>query len=576
MHWPFLKRSTMPPIAVSPAPEDTPGPKTSQTYGVYYHGHNIPHRIPVNTIIGAWACLENCGERTWQLYHPEGKRVDLIIRCDGMVFATHLMPRPEVHPGERVTIYFPLHLPCDSGVHELQLELVEQNVTFFTDQGVEPLKVTLLVEPAPVSRSAALYEQAAQIAPWYYQPTRGVGHSGDGRRFPLFISKAKGCYLWDLEGQQYIDYIMGWGCALLGYAEDRVQKAIREVLDSAAVVPFPHPLEIDVAHMLTEDIPCAEMVVFGKNGSDVCTVAARLARAFTGKRTILYSGYHGWQDFWAEQAGFATTGIPERPERLIHHFKFNTLSDFMRLYQQYRDDLAAVMLEPSGPGESIQGPVQDADREFLAALAQATQDAGALLIYDEIMTGYRYPSGSVQRATGVIPDLTCLGKALSAGMPLSALVGRAHIFQRSMHNTHYGPTFRGEIYSFAAAKAAIQIYRSEPVAEYVWDYGTRLKQGVNRLCQQLGIAAACVGPPFRMALAFNEPDAERLRLKRTLYQQELLKAGVITYGGVMLPSYSHGDHVLKSTFEAVGLGLERVGVAEREDTFHRALEIPLL
>jgi glutamate-1-semialdehyde 2,1-aminomutase len=576
MRWPFRKNIKVHPVASPPVLEELSAPKMSQSYGVYYHSHNIPERLPANTIIGAWVCLENRGDHTWQLHHPEGKRVDLIIRCDGTLLGTHLMPRAEVHPGERVTIYFPLRSPGAVGIHELQLELVEQNVTSFTDQGVSQLKLALLVEPAPVTRSAPLYEQAAQIAPWYYQPTQGVSHSVDGRSFPLFISKAKGCYLWDLEGRRYIDYIMGWGCALLGYAEERVQQAVREVLDSAAVVPFPHPLEIEVAHMLTEDIPCAEMVVFGKNGSDVCTVAARLARVFTGKKTILYSGYHGWQDFWAEQAGFAATGIPERPERLIHPFKFNDLSDFRRLFLRYRDDLAAVMLEPSGPGESVQGPVQDADRDFLAAIAEATREAGALLIYDEIITGYRYPSGSAQRATGVIPDLTCLGKALSGGMPLSAMVGRAPIFQRSMHKTHYGPTFRGEIYSFAAAKAAIHIYRNEPVAEYVWDYGTRLQQGINRLCQQLGIAAACVGPPFRMALAFHEPDPERLRLKRTLYQQELLKAGVVTYNAVMLPSYAHDDCVLQATLGALRLALEKVLIAEREDAFHRYIEIPLL
>jgi glutamate-1-semialdehyde aminotransferase len=145
-----------------------------------------------------------------------------------------------------------------------------------------------------------------------------------------------------------------------------------------------------------------------------------------------------------------------------------------------------------------------------------------------------------------------------------------------MHNTHYGPTFRGEMYSLAAAKAAIHIYRHEPVAEYVWDYGTRLKQEINRLCQQLGIDAACVGPPFRMALAFNEPDDERLRLKRTLYQQELLKAGVITYNGVMLPSYAHTDHVLQTTLEALGAALDKVGKAECTDAFHAYLEVPLL
>jgi len=576
MKWPFFKKPRRLPTPSPSMPQEQPESTSLRTYGVAYLGHNIPQRLPLKTTFGAWIRLQNRGDHSWQLHHPEGKRVDLVLRCDGEMLATHLMPRSDVRPGELVTMYFPLRLPGEVGIHDLQLELVEQQVACFSDHGVEPLRLKVVIEAAPVSRSAALHERAAGISPWYYQPTQGISRSRDGRHFPVFVSKAKGCHLWDLEGRQYIDYIMGWGCALLGYAEDRVQQAVREALDTAAVVPFPHPLEIEVAQMLTEDIPCAEMVIFGKNGSDVCTVAARLARVFTGRRHILYCGYHGWQDFWAEQSGFASTGIPDRPEPLIHHFRFNDLQDFLRLYQLHRADLAAVMLEPSGPGESLQGPAQDADRDFLAAVANATRDAGALLIYDEIITGYRYPSGSVQQATGVIPDLTCLGKALSAGMPLSALVGRAHILQRSLHNTHYGPTFRGEMYSFAAAKAAIQIYRTEPVAKYVWNYGTRIQQGINRLCRQLDIGAACIGPPFRMALAFDEPDPERLRLKRTLYQQELLKAGLTTYNGVMLPSYAHHDRELETTLGAHVVALEKVRQAEREDAFHRYLEIPLL
>src|SRR5262249_10305289 len=148
---------------------------------------------------------------------------------------------------------------------------------------------------------------------------------------------------------------------------------------------------------------------------------------------------------------------------------------------------------------------------------------------------------------------TCLGKALSAGMPLSALVGRADVFRRSMASAHYGPTYRGEVYSLAAAKAAMRIYREEPVARDVWEYGTRLKEGINRSCQAVGIGAACIGPPFRMALVFLDSDAERSRLKRTLYQQQLLKAGVVTCGGTMLPSYAHDEQALETTLEAVGL-----------------------
>ncbi|MBC8177196.1 MAG: aminotransferase class III-fold pyridoxal phosphate-dependent enzyme [Desulfobacteraceae bacterium] len=502
--------------------------------------------------------------------------MDLVVYCNGDLLATHLMPRAEVPPGDRVTIHFPLHAPDSSGAYKIVLELVAQNETRFSDQGVKPLVIKLRIDSPLGDRSGEIYEQASRINPWYYQPTRGIGQSADGHTYPLFVSKAKGCYVWDTEGRQYVDYVMGWGCSLLGYADERVQKAIADVLHSGAVVPFPYPLEMEVAQMLTEDIPCAEMVLFGKNGSDVCTASARMARVFTGRKKLLTCGYHGWQDFWVEKEGFAKTGVPDRPEILNHSFKFNDLDDFVRLFREHRDDLAAVMLEPSGPAESVQGPVQDADRDFLSAIAEMVREAGALLIFDEILTGYRYPSGSVQKATGIIPDLACFGKALACGMPLSALVGRSHIFQRAAENIHYGPTFKGEMYSFAAAKAAIQIYRDEPVAKHVWDYGTQLKRGINNLCNQVGIAARCLGPPFRTALTFDEPDPERLSLKRTLYLQELLKSGVTTYNGIMLPSYSHNNSVLETTLDVIGSALEKVVTAEQQDAFHRYLEIPLL
>ena len=370
---------------------------------------------------------------------------------------------------------------------------------------------------------------------------------------------------------------MGWGSMLLGYANDRVRKAIIEILDTGAVATLPYPLEMEVSRMLTEDFPSAEMVVFGKNGSDVCTVAARLARVYTEKRVILFCGYHGWQDFWVEQKRFGKTGVPERPMPLIHRFRFNDLDDFFRLYEMHKEDLAAVMLEPSGPwAGKDEGPASDADPAFLQALARAARKAGALLVFDEIVTGYRYPKGSVQKAKGVVPDLTCLGKALASGMPLSALVGRAHIFQGNLHKTRYGSTFQNEIYSIAAAKAAIGIYREEPVAEYVWNYGEKLREGIHAICTQLGIQAECKGPPFRMALTFQEQDIERLYMKRSLYYQELLKEGVMTYNGIMLPSYAHDEPALERTLSAIGNALDVVAIADRKNELDRYLEIPLL
>lgn len=145
-----------------------------------------------------------------------------------------------------------------------------------------------------------------------------------------------------------------------------------------------------------------------------------------------------------------------------------------------------------------------------------------------------------------------------------------------MSATTYGPTFKGEVYPFAAARAALEIYRREPVVEHVWRFGRRLQEGMLDLAQGHGVAATSVGPPFRTALAFTETNPERLRLKRTLYQQELLRAGINTYNGFMLPSYAHDDVALETTLAAMDRALGKLAVAERSDDFDRYIEIPLL
>ena len=368
----------------------------------------------------------------------------------------------------------------------------------------------------------------------------------------------------------------GLGIALLGYNEPRVQRAIVDAMNCAPVVPLPHPLRGRGDADAGRGHSVRRVAIFGKNGSDVCLVAARCARVFTGRPMILFSGYHGWGDWSGRAGGLRRHRSSRRPQPLIHRFRFNDLADFTRLYETHRHELAAVMLEPSGPAESVGGPMLDADPDFLAAVATMTREAGALLIFDEIMTGFRYPGGSVQKATGVVPDLACFGKALGGGMPLSAFVGRAHILQRAMEHTHYGPTYRGEIYSLAAARAALHIYRSEPVADYVWRFGSRLRQGVDALCAELSVSGALVGPPFRMGLLFDEADPQRFNLKRSLYHQELLKAGIITYDGMMLPSFAHDDAVLTITLAAVRNALGVVNRAEREGDFDRYLEFPPL
>jgi glutamate-1-semialdehyde 2,1-aminomutase len=537
--------------------------------------HALPARLPAGSTYAAYVEVENRGRTPWLAQPSDGRRVDLIVLWDGVVAATHALGRPEVRSGERVHIPFALVAPAGRGTRRVELDLVQQGVAFFSDRGLPRLGATVQVDGAAPRPGDALAERARRHSPWHYQPSRFIGASRDGTTFPRFVARASGCRLWDVDGREYVDYVMGWGCSLLGYAEPRVQAAVRAMLDTAPLATLTHPFEIDVAEALSGLVPGAEMAMFGKHGSDACTLAARLARAYTGRRTILYSGYHGWQDFWAEQAGFAHTGIPERPQPLIHAFRFNDAADFRAQFERHRGDLAAILLEPSGPASDSTGPLQGADAAFLGLLADAARDAGALLVFDEILTGFRHAGGSVQRATGVVPDLTCLGKALGAGYPLSAVGGRRAIMEAAMGRTHYGPTFRGELYSLAAARAALAIYAAEPVAERVCAHGEALRAAIDAACLELELPAACMGPPFRMALHFSDPDAARQRLQRALFHQEMLKGGVITYDGFMLPSAAHDATALDIAATAARRALQAIAAARRQDTLEALLEIPL-
>lgn len=541
-----------------------------------YLEHELPRSWPAGSMCPARVRVRNLGGRAWRREPPDGHGVALLVACDGQAVALEPLPRAVVEPQAEASFQLVLQVPAAPGCHEYTFDLVEHGVTVFSARGVVPLRLTLEAKDEVLLPSERLAAAARRSSAWHYQPTRGLHRGRDGARYPLFVKEARGCRFTDADGREYLDYVMGWGSALLGYAHPRVQAALAGALHSGAVLPFPVADEIAVAERLTELFPGAERVNFGKNGSDVCTLAARLARVLTGRRTLLYSGYHGWQDFWAEQAGFAQSGIPERGAPLIHRFRMNDMQDFLRLYEAHRDDLAAVFVEPAGAVEGEQGPLPEADAAFLRLLRARTDEAGALLVFDEIMTGFRYRGGSVQRAVGVQPDLTCLGKALGGGLPLSALVGRAELMERGMGRTHYGPTFKGEAYAFAAARAALEVLREEPVPDHVARFGEELRGLVDGAARHAGLAARCIGPSFRMVVAFDEPELERQRLLRTLLHQELLRAGVVTYKGFMLPSYAHDERALEQSGRAFEQAFAALAQAEGAGRLLEALEIPLL
>jgi glutamate-1-semialdehyde aminotransferase len=224
---------------------------------------------------------------------------------------------------------------------------------------------------------------------------------------------------------------------------------------------------------------------------------------------------------------------------------------------------------------TLDGPTLEADPGFLRHVADVCEQQGCVLIFDEIVTGFRYPQRSVQQATGVVPDLACFGKALSGGMPLAALVGRRRVMETSLQAA-YMPTFRGEVYSLAAAAAALQIHQREDVPAKVHAIGSALKDAINRLSRELNVGGEMIGVPFRMIYRFDEPDMQQRVLMRTLLQQELLQRGVLTYKGFMLPSLAHGAADIEQTVSAFRGALTQVQEVAANGTFVQHLEIPLI
>ncbi len=547
-------------------------PAARPVYGVDYLDHSLSAPMNTSVTYGARMTMRNSGTFTWRT-----GEVAAHVSVDDTLLAVLPLPQPEVLPDQQAVWHFAFRADDRAGTHRVRVELIHHGVAAFAERGVTPWTFDAVVHRARMTESVRLAELSRKHNPWYYNPLTSIAHSADGRPYPLFIARGKGCRVWDAEGHEFLDYTMGWGSTILGHADDRIQAAIAATLDSGSLLPFPHPIEMDVSRMLLDEFPGNDMVVFGKNGSDVCTIAARLARVVTRKTIILSCGFHGWQDFALDYFPFEECGIPERPERGLYKFRFNDLADFFSLYDRCKDDLAAVMIEPAGPLiDEESGLGGEADASYLQTLADAARKAKALLIFDEIITGFRYRHGSVQNATGVTPDLTCLGKALASGMPLSALIGPYRIFLEHFHKTHFCPTFRGEVYSLAAAQAAIGIYRAEPVADRVWRYGEALRSGIHEVCRQHGVAGVCTGPPFRMQFVFREADPLRRQLKRTLLMQELLKQRVITVTGMMLPSSAHDDRALSETLTAFGNALEVVAHADRTNQLHRYIELTLL
>jgi glutamate-1-semialdehyde aminotransferase/predicted aldo/keto reductase-like oxidoreductase len=549
-----------------------PRPEELRPYAVAWLDHNVPPSFRKGETLQVYLRVGNEGTRHWHAHHPEGRWVELLVYLGTTLQRSTRLPR-DVPPGAEVLLTIPLAFPreSDESTWTVTLSFVEQQVAWFHEHGMAPLVVEVRAEEPAQGALADANAVARQSNGGMWLPSAGITRSRNGRPYPTFIEHAQGCRIRDPDGNEWIDYVMAGGAAVLGYAHPEVQEAIARQLASSAVVSLPHTLEVTATRLLCDMIPCAEMVLFGKHGSDSCTAAVRTARLHTGRRKVVYSGYHGWHD-WFVGTLQPMLADPSQAAELFR-FDLNDMASFDAVVAAHRGEIAAVIVEPAAQAATLDAPTAAADPVFLQHVADVCREQGAVLIFDEIVTGFRHPGGSVQQATGVIPDLACLGKALSGGMPLSALVGRRDVMQSSLVAA-YMPTFRGEVYSLAAAVAALEIHRREDVPAQIDAIGRALQDAINSVSRELGVGGELIGVPFRMIYRFAEPDAQRRGLMRTLLQQELLQSGILTYKGFMLPSLAHGESEIAQTARAFRGALLKVMEVAAANAFVRHLEIP--
>jgi glutamate-1-semialdehyde aminotransferase len=348
---------------------------------------------------------------------------------------------------------------------------------------------------------------------------------------PLFLERASGARVWDVDGHEYLDFTMGLCAVTLGYADPDVNAAVAAQLERGVIFTLPHPLEAETAETLCRLIPCAEMVRFGKNGSDATSGAVRLARAFTGRDVVAACGYHGWQD-WYIGTTPRSLGVPKAVRELTRTFVYNRIETLEQVFDEHPGQVAAVIMEPVG----IEAPRAG----FLEAVRALATRHGALLVFDEIVTGFRLALGGAQEYFGVVPDLACFGKGMSNGFPLAALVGRRDVM-RLLEDVFFSFTAGGEVASLTACVATIQKMQAAGVIAHLWRHGARLRDEVNRLSRAAGTERAirCAGLGPRSVVSFTHPDGEPWWELKSLFLQECVRRGVL-FSGAHNMALAHG------------------------------------
>jgi glutamate-1-semialdehyde 2,1-aminomutase len=379
---------------------------------------------------------------------------------------------------------------------------------------------------------------------------------------PFFITHAKGSRAWDLDGNEYIDFASSLASITLGYGDAEVTQAGQAPRAEGVIFSLPHPIETEVAELICEMVPCAAMVRFGKNGSDATSGAIRLARAYTERERVAVCGYHGWQD-WYIGSTARHRGVPKAVRDLTHAFVYNDLASLQQLLEQCEGEFAAVVLEPMNVALPAPG--------FLEGVKELAHRHGALLVFDETITGFRYANGGAQQLFGVTPDLATFGKGLANGYPVAAIAGRREVM-KLMEEIFFSFTFGGETLSLAAARATLRKLKAEPVVDTIRERGQAVIDGLQALIDEAGLGDVFgVGghPSWSFLIIRDARGATSFEIK-TLWMQEILARGILSVGTHNI-SYAHTEKDVAQLLSVYRAVLPMIGELLNQGRLREAL-----
>jgi len=406
------------------------------------------------------------------------------------------------------------------------------------------------VDNAPaltLTKSLAMFAEAQRLTPGGVGGIRRPYNFVVGE-YPIFIDHGYGGHIVDVDGNDYIDMLCAYGPIVLGYVEPEINAAAQARMETGFCFSLVQPLQNELEQRLAEIMPCGEQTILVKTGSDATTAAIRIARAYTDRDKIARCGYHGWHDWCVEVHG----GIPQAVSELTVEFGYGDIAELERVFAENPGEIAGVIITPVG--HPLNAPVTPPPAGYLEAVKELTHKHGAVLIFDEIRTGFRVAMGGASERYGVVPDVTTIGKAMANGYAIAAVVGKREFMSVYEKKAFISSTFFPNSLEMAAAMKCLEILEREHVADKIWERGTRFLESLEKIVAESGVPVTVSGIPPMPFLTFDKAD-EHYKARRTEFYTQCIRRGLF------VQPFHHWYIAYRHTTEDLARALTVVGEA---------------